>query len=267
MPIALVTGSTDGIGLETARQLLARGWDVLVHGRSQARAVQALETLGKGAQGRAQAVWGDLASMDSVRDLAGQVQTAAPALDVLLLNAGVFESRRSLSADGFERTMAVNHFAHLHLVLRLRRNLESAAAPRVVWVSSMVHCSAHLDLDDLDLARNWSGYGSYGASKLANAVCAAQMSRMAEFKRVLCFSLHPGVIGTKLLHQNFGSQGAPLKEGAETSIYCSTAAGLEALNGAYFNRSAPAKAHALVSDAAFGTGLWQTSLDRLKSWL
>jgi NAD(P)-dependent dehydrogenase (short-subunit alcohol dehydrogenase family) len=266
MPTALVTGSTDGIGLETARQLLQRGWRVLLHGRDSARAMSALKALGA-TGARAATVHGDLASMAQVQGLAAEVRQSADALDVLLLNAGVYESKRSVTADGFERTMAVNHFAHLLLALALKPLLSAAPSPRVVWVSSGVHRGARLDPADLDLGRGWDPYGSYASSKLANAVCAAEMARRPEHKGILSLSLHPGVVTTKLLTRNFGSAGVPVEEGARTSLHCALSPGLESRNGAYFNHCAPAEPDPRVKDPAFGRALWDQSLVRLKAWL
>lgn len=267
MPTALITGSTDGIGLETARQLLARGWRILVHGRDRDRAGSGLKALAGADAGNASAVWGDLASMPAVLDLAGQVTRAAPALDVLMLNAGVFESERSLTEDGFERTMAVNHFAHLLLGLRLRPLLKAAPAPRVIWVSSGVHRGASLDLGDLDLARDWSGYGAYAASKLANAVTAAEMARRPEYGGIVSVSLHPGVVGTKLLTRNFGKGGVPIEEGAKTTLFCALSPDLKRHNGAYFSQSAPAGPDPRVENPDFGEKLWKASVARLSAWL
>jgi NAD(P)-dependent dehydrogenase (short-subunit alcohol dehydrogenase family) len=266
MPTALITGSTDGIGLETARQLLAKGWRVLVHGRSPERAASAVKAL-EGAGGEAEPVGGDLASMDAVLELAEQTERTAPKLDVLLLNAGVFESKRSLSPDGFERTMAVNHFAHLLLALRLRARLAAAPAGRVIWVSSGVHHGARLDLDDLDLVRGWSGYGAYAGSKLANAMCAAEMARRSEWSGLPACSLHPGVVGTKLLTRNFGMGGVSTVEGSKTSVFCVLTPDLKRYNGSYFNHAAPAAADPRVGDPALGRELWERSLLRLRTWL
>jgi NAD(P)-dependent dehydrogenase (short-subunit alcohol dehydrogenase family) len=268
VPTALITGSTDGIGLETARRLLAKGWRVLVHGRNRDRAASALDALaGAGGEGAASAVWGDLASMAAVLDLAAQVGRAAPALDVLMLNAGVYEPKRSLSPDGFERTMGINHFAHFLLGLRLRGALKAAPAPRVIWVSSGVHQGATLDLGDLDLARDWSGYGAYAASKLANAVTAAEMARRPDFKGILSVSLHPGVVGTKLLTRNFGKGGVPVDEGAKTTLFCALSPDLKSHNGGYFSHEAPARPDPRVADPVFGEKLWNASVARLSAWL
>jgi NAD(P)-dependent dehydrogenase (short-subunit alcohol dehydrogenase family) len=266
MPTALVTGSSDGIGLETARGLLARAWTVLLHGRNPARAASAAQAL-SGGPGTVVPVSGDLASMDAVRDLGRQTLGAAPSLDCLILNAGVYESKRSLTADGFERTMAINHFAHVLLFSLLQKGLARAAAPRVLWLSSGLHQGAALDLDDLDLARGWSGGRAYGASKLANAVCAAEAARRSPVPGLLSFSLHPGVVHTKLLTQNFGGGGVPVAEGAKTSLHCATAAGLERFQGGYFSDSAPRKPDARVLDPEFGSQLWERSLERLNPWL
>jgi NAD(P)-dependent dehydrogenase (short-subunit alcohol dehydrogenase family) len=266
MPTALITGSTDGIGLETARQLLARGWRILVHGRDRDRAGSGLDALAGAGDGTASAVWGDLASMPAVLDLAEQVRRAAPDLDVLMLNAGVYESKRSLTADGFERTLAINHFAHLLLGLSLRPLLKAAPAPRVIWVSSGVHRGATLDVGDLDLARDWSGYGAYASSKLANAVTAAEMARRPEFKGIVSVSLHPGVVGTKLLTRNFGKGGVPIAEGAKTTVFCALSPDLKRHNGAYFSNAAPAGPDPRVEDPVFGGKLWNASLARLSAW-
>jgi NAD(P)-dependent dehydrogenase (short-subunit alcohol dehydrogenase family) len=265
VPTALITGSTDGIGLETARQMLDKGWRILVHGRNQDRAASAVKALGGPAN--AVAVWADLASMEAVLDLAAQVGRAGPGLDLLMLNAGVYESKRSLTSDGFERTLAVNHFSHLLLSLRLRTLLQAAPAPRIVWVSSGVHHGAALDLGDLELARGWSGYGAYAASKLANAVTAAEMARRPEFGGVVSVSLHPGVVGTKLLTRNFGKGGVPLSEGAKTTLFCALSPDLKRHNGGYYSQAAPARPDPRVEDPVFGRKLWDSCLARLGAWI
>lgn len=262
MPTALITGSSDGIGWETAKGLLAQGWTVLVHGRNKARAEEAVSAL-EGPRERVRPVWGDLASLEQVRNLAAQASALELALDALVLNAGVFESKPARTGDGFERTMGINHFAHVYLLLRLRQVLALAPAPRLIWVSSGVHHGAALDPQDLDLTRGWSPYGAYASSKLANAVCAAEIARRPEFRGILSFSLHPGVVSTKLLTRNFGATGVPRPQGARTSLYCILEPGLEARQGGYFERQALSKADPRVYDAAFGKELWEKTLERL----
>src|SRR5581483_5960687 len=178
MALHLVTGASDGIGKQTALELSRRGIRVLVHGRSEARAAQAVKDLqAANRQGDFQPVWGDFASMKDVEAMAARVLEAEKALDVLINNAGIFAKRREVTADGFELTMAVNHFAHVLLTHRLMPLLKAAAQGRVVNVSSGVHQSGRVDLDDLALSRGWSGTGAYASSKLANVLFTAELAR------------------------------------------------------------------------------------------
>src|SRR5581483_9059343 len=143
-----------------------------------------------------------------------------------LNNAGVFMQHRELSPEGFEMTMAVNHFAHFVLTHRLLPLLRRG---RVVNVSSMAHLRGHLDLKDLTLSRGWDGYGAYATSKLANVLFTVELAK----RGATAFALHPGVIHTKMLTTGFGAGGADVKTGAVTSVYCATEQGLP--NGAYFS--------------------------------
>jgi NAD(P)-dependent dehydrogenase (short-subunit alcohol dehydrogenase family) len=258
----LVTGANDGIGKETAKQLAALGHRLLVHARGEAKATQAAKALGL----QSVPVWGDLSDMGQVLKLAAQAQSLAPKLDVLINNAGVYQDRRELTKDGFESTMGINHFSHMLLTLKLLPQLKAASAPRVVTVASGVHLGANLDLDDLGISRSWSPYGSYSTSKLANALFAAELAAQ-QGNWLLSFSLHPGVISTKLLHKGFGSGGASLESGAKTSVYCATRDGLDKYNGGYFSNSAPAAANSKVQDTKYRKEFWDKSLGLLKPWL
>jgi NAD(P)-dependent dehydrogenase (short-subunit alcohol dehydrogenase family) len=268
MKTVLVTGATDGIGQETARQLLARGLRVLVHGRSQAKAEQHARALAAGQPGaQALAVWGDLASMRQVVALAEQVAKLAPKLDVLLNNAGVFEKRRQLTEDGFERTMAVNHFAPYLLTRRLGPTVQAAPAGRIVVVASMAHSGGELALDDLTFARGYDGYGAYSASKLANILFTRSLAQRLEGTRVTVNSLHPGVIGTKLLRAGFGMGGAPVEEGARTSVYLATSDEVAGVSGKYFVGCREATPSREARDPALAEGLWRESESLLAEFL
>ncbi|MGA8054985.1 MAG: SDR family NAD(P)-dependent oxidoreductase [Burkholderiales bacterium] len=181
----LVTGATDGIGRETARELLANGRRVLVHGRTRERAERTIAALAREQPDSAcDAVWADLSRMGEVVELAAQVRALAPALDVLINNAGVYEDHRELTEDGFERTMAVNHFAPFLLTHRLLPVLHAASAARVVTVSSIAHQSGRIDPDDLEFERGFSGYGAYAASKLANVLLTFELARRQRLSRL-----------------------------------------------------------------------------------
>jgi NAD(P)-dependent dehydrogenase (short-subunit alcohol dehydrogenase family) len=258
---ALVTGATDGIGRETARRLLGQGLRVLVHGRNEARAAQHAAELSRDGGGDAVPVWGDLSEM------AGQVERLAPVLDVLVNNAGVYQTRRQVTGDGFELTMAVNHFAVFLLTRRLLDRIASAPQGRVVTVSSMVHQGASLDLDDLAFERGFDGYAAYGASKLANLLFTRALAKRLEGSRATANALHPGVIGTKLLRAAFSMKGASVEQGARTPVYLATAEAVSAVSGRYFvdcRDTAPSKA---ARDGALAEALWERSGQLLAAFL
>lgn len=267
----LVTGATDGIGRETARQLLALGHRVLVHGRDRDKAERAAAQLAKAsAQGRALPVWADLSRMREIPALARRVYTHCEALDVLINNAGVMEKQRRLSEDGLEMTMAVNHFAPFLLTRLLLDLLQAAPAGRVVTVSSMVHSSGSLDLGAPSFLRargGYSGYDAYCASKLANVLFTAELARRLAAGKVTANCLHPGVIDTKLLRAGFAMTGSPVEEGARTSVFLATSDAVNGVSGRYFNNCREAPCSAAGRDPALAQSLWQATEAALLAFL
>ena len=262
---ALVTGATDGIGQVTAQELYRKGLTVLVHGRTEKKAVAGASALGS----RAVGVWGDLGSLEQVRQLATQVEAALAGkpLDVLLNNAGVFETERHESADGHELTMAVNHLAPFLLTKLLLPSLVKAPQGRVVNVSSVAHARGRLDLSDpstplrtgFDFNNAFDGYVAYAASKLANVYFTHALARRLERTAATAYALHPGVITTKLLRKGFGMGGAPRVEGAATSVYCATAPELAKVNGRYYSDAREVDCAAHAKNQELEEELWALS--------
>ena len=260
----LVSGATDGIGRETARQLLGLGHRVLLHGRSREKAEAAAVQLAKASSPREVAVpvWGDLSRMHEIGALAQQVRGQCKALDVLINNAGVLEKRQRLSEDGFEMTMAVNHFAVFQLTRLLLDLVQAAPAGRIVTVSSMVHGSGKLDLDApsfLHAGGAYSGYEAYCASKLANVLFTTELARRLGVSKVTANCLHPGVIGTKLLRAGFSMGGSPVEDGARTPVFLATSDAVAGITGKYFNDCREAQCSATARDPALARALWQAT--------
>lgn len=234
-PVILVTGATDGIGRQTALELLRKGARVLVHGRTEQKAVAVAETLAKDSgSSDVMVVSADLSSMSEVRRLANDVANRIDRLDVLLNNAGVFMSERRVTADGFEMTFAVNHLAPFLLTHLLLPQLKKSEQGRIVTVSSIAHSRGRIDFNDLTAAGYYHGYTAYAASKLANVLFAYEMARRIQGSSMTSNVLHPGVIATKLLRTGFGGGGGPLEEGAATSVRLALDPALAAVTGKYF---------------------------------
>ncbi len=258
---ALVTGATDGIGKQTAIELAKRGFRVLVHGRNEAKAESAAREIANQVNGaQVAAVHGDLSSLAEVRKLASRVSEKAPRLEVLVNNAGVFAKERSLTVDGFELSMGVNHFAPFLLSLLLLPTLRSESDARIVNVSSVAHNRGRIPFDDLTFEKSFDGYAAYAASKLANVLFTHALARRVAGSTVTTNALHPGVITTKLLKTGFGVDGASLEQGAATSVKLATDPALAGISGKYFSDEREATSSKASHDENDEERLWELSM-------
>jgi NAD(P)-dependent dehydrogenase (short-subunit alcohol dehydrogenase family) len=263
---ALVTGATDGIGVPTAIELARRGFHVILHGRRDERLAKA-QSLVRAAVPEAslESARADLASLAEVRALGHALAARHERIHALVLNAGVFAKGHEKSHDGHELTVAVNHLAHFALTLELLERVRAAASHdghgRVVTVSSIAHRSGAIDLAGLRAGGRHTDYEAYAESKLLNVVFAAELARRerAAGTGVTSNSLHPGVLATKLLKTGFGRGGAPVEEGATTSVFLATDPSVATTSGAYFVSSRVAPHHPSADDAKLGAEVWSIS--------
>lgn len=266
MSTILVTGATDGIGLETAKELALLGHEVVLHSRDAEKAMQAADKVRLSAPGaRLQTACADMSDLGQVVQMAHELNARMPRLDVLLHNAGVYMPQRKLSADGFEMTMAVNYFAPFVLTRWLLPVLKPSADPRVVTVSSVAHQSGRIEFDNFNSEREFDAYSAYANSKLADTLFA---NALAQRESWLCSnSLHPGVIDTKLLHTGFNMKGDTLENGARTSVYLATSPDVRGVTGRYFDDCREAQCSALASDHELDDALWRWTEHTLHDWL
>ena len=281
--ICLVTGATSGIGEATARGLAALGATVIVHGRDEDKGwhtIEALRQLVLSGQQRAQSeppppvsfARADLASLAEVHRLADELGRTLPRIDVLVLNAGLACAQRSLTVDGYERTFAVNHLAPFLLTALLRGLLERSAAARIVVVSSEAHRRAHLDFDDLMLARGYDQLRAYSRSKLANLLFTRALARRLAGTALTSNALHPGVVRTAifreapaLLRGVLATVGRLLlsspDQGARTSLYLASSQEVAGRSGEYYIRSRPVRPSDQALDDAAAERLWRASAE------
>ncbi|HEU4613717.1 MAG TPA: SDR family oxidoreductase [Kofleriaceae bacterium] len=269
MRVVLVTGSTDGIGRQTARQLAAKGMKVIVHGRSKPKVDAALAWLREELPGgELEGVAFDLGRLADVRRGAEQVLALAPKLHVLVNNAGIFATERIVTSDGVEMSFAVNYLGPFLLTELLGPRLTDSAdemASRVINLSSVAHTRGRIHFDDLQLEGSWTGYAAYAQSKLAQVMHALTLADRHEPTKLLAYSLHPGVVGTKLLRQGFGPiAGAEPAAGARTSVMLASGVGEDEPSGSYYSDGVATPPASAARDAEAREKLWDLSVKLAK---
>jgi len=268
----LVTGGSDGIGRATALGLAAMGAHLAITGRDRGRTENAAREIRAAGSGQVDVFVADLSSQSQVRRLADEVLQSLTRIDVLVNNAGGYWNTRHVTADGLERTFAVNHLAPFLLTNLLLDRLENSAPARVVTVSSNVQAIGRIDFEDLQGERSYSGARAYNQSKLANVLFTYELARKLRATSVTANALHPGVVRTSFGAEDPGGvqrlftpfmrpfMKAP-GQGAATSIHLASAPDLEQVTGRYFAGSKPRRSSRRSYDQAAAARLWQVSAD------
>jgi NAD(P)-dependent dehydrogenase (short-subunit alcohol dehydrogenase family) len=255
---ALITGSTDGIGKQTAFELAEMGARVILHGRNKAKAQQVLQEIErKTGNNRLDFFIADLSSLHQIRTMGAEIRRKYSRLDVLINNAGVAMNKLELSEDGYEMTFAVNYLAAFALTLLLMDLLAQSESSRVVNVSSMVH-SSFLNFDNLAEPRYFDGWEAYCQSKLCNILFTYELAEKLQDQGVTVNCLHPGVIDTKLLRSNF-SGGSPVTEGSRKLVFLATAPELAKMTGKYFKDNRQTRPAEIAYDPETRKKLWNLS--------
>ncbi len=252
----LVTGVSAGLGVETARALVAHGADVVGAARDLDKAHAATAAVRDAAAaggGSFEIVALDLASLASVRACADALLADGRPFDIIIANAGVMAPPFGRTADGFETQFGTNHLGHFVLVNRIASLLRSGG--RLVSLSSSGHRLADVDLEDPNFERTaYDPWIAYGRSKTANILFAVEFDRRHRERGVRAAALHPGVIRTELgrhmspadeealmasINAAQAAAGRPplrlksIPEGAATSVWTAMVADAEQVGGRY----------------------------------
>ena len=298
---ALLTGSTDGIGRAAAFHISRTGAvkTLVLHGRSADKVSSLAKELREGGPCNVELkiVLGDYSSLESVVELAEEVASVCPELNCVINNAGVLVDYHSLTKDGHEMTLGVNHVAPVVLTLKLLPLLERNKPSRLINVASMAHLyvgmsMAYKDeatgktirdgspLTSIDFSKvnpkvsaDFNPYFQYSLSKLGNVFFTTELERRMRlpencerFKGVVVNCLHPGVIDTKLfnvLSHRLGSSFTPsaVDSGIITIMHLLTSEEGGLVSGRYFNEEGRiAAANAIAENIEEMQKFWQVTV-------
>jgi NAD(P)-dependent dehydrogenase (short-subunit alcohol dehydrogenase family) len=210
--LAVITGATGGLGLETALALAGAGADVVLTGRNAQKGQAVLDTIrSRYPSAMIRYAHLDLASLASVRRFAEQFADEHTSLDLLVNNAGVMTPpKRQTTSDGFELQFGTNYLGHFALTGQLLPLLFAAREPRVVNLSSIAHKGgAKIHFDDLQWQHSYSPWRAYGQSKLAMLMFALELQRRSDANGwgLLSNAAHPGYARTDLIANGPGADG------------------------------------------------------------
>ena len=281
--LAIITGSTEGIGFEDALALSSAGWNVLMMGRNAQKGSEAIAKIHRiNPKAKLSFEKVDLANLSSIKDFASRVISKGQAINLLINNAGVMTPPKRLeTADGFELQFGTNHLSHFALTAQLLPLLRKAPDARVVTVSSVANRAGAINFDDLQSETSYSPSKAYAQAKLANLMFAFELQRQSEKHGwgITSLASHPGVSRTNLLITGAGRWSVfgmmrtllpflfqPSAQGALPTLYAATS--LDAKGGLYYGPNkmsetrgfpAIAKIPAQAMDKDVSLKLWNIS--------
>lgn len=229
----LVTGATDGIGLETAKMLASKGHHLLLHGRNPEKLKKVASMLSELANGVSVETYrADLSCMSEVEALAAAVTAGHDKLDVLINNAGVLKVNQPITQDGLDVRIVVNTLAPYLLTQRLLPLLGTSG--RVINLSSAAQ--APVDPQALAGQVELGDMAAYAQSKLALTMWSRSMALSLQDKGPIIVAVNPGsLLASKMVKEGFGMAGKDLAIGVDILVRAALSDEFAAASGQYFD--------------------------------
>ncbi|WP_017664595.1 SDR family NAD(P)-dependent oxidoreductase [Porphyrobacter sp. AAP82] len=246
-----ITGANSGLGQETARAMAARGAEVIMAGRDQAKLDESVAAIrADHPKAQLETITVDLTSLESIRAATSRARQRFAKIDILINNAGVMATPFSHTHDGFEMQIGTNHFGHFALTGELFPLIEKGHAKRIVNLSSRGHHFAPVDFEDPFFERRaYDPWTSYGHSKTANVLFSVGIEARYAVLGIHAYAVHPGGIQTNLgrhmtpemietlmarvTSRDTGFAWKTIPQGAATSCWAATAEELEGKGEVY----------------------------------
>nr|MBC8226465.1 SDR family oxidoreductase [Gammaproteobacteria bacterium] len=240
----IVTGATDGIGLEAATKIASLGNRVGLVGRNPEKGGKAIERITSlTGNDKLDFFQADLSSVSEINKLSEEIKNKYSKLNVLLNNAGGASKNKIITSEGLEKTFATNQMNYFTLTTNLMDMLSASEGSRVVNVASNAHIGADIDFHNINGEKGYSFWKAYCISKLMNIMFTYRLAEIQN--KVIVNALHPGFVDTNI----GGNEGSAIKKivkfgsklfartvenGADSSIYLSTSDEVNNISGKYF---------------------------------
>ena len=265
--LCLVTGANSGIGKAMATELARHGADVVMVCRSRQRGEEALADIRRDSgSDRVTLELADVGDMDSIRAFVERFGAKGRRIDVLANNAGVYLPTHTLTKQGHESMLAINHLGPFLMTNLLLDRLEGA---RVITTSSFAHSWSKLDFDDLGCARSFIPLRHYGTTKLMNILFTRELARREGGRGIVAHCFHPGAVGTGFGQDEPGLLSVGMKivkwamltpeQGADTGVFLATSDEALKSNGQYWSKRKIRKPWGVGTDDAVAARLWSAS--------
>jgi NAD(P)-dependent dehydrogenase (short-subunit alcohol dehydrogenase family) len=269
--LCIITGATSGVGYQAARRLAQGGADLVLLCRNLYKAAQVQAELRQKYGSQVDVLQADFSHLDEVRSAAASILASYPRIDVLINNAGLHTTHRTLTKEGFETVFCVNHLASFLLTRLLLDRMVDSAPSRILQVNSQGHRFGGLDLTDLNWERRrYRGLQGYGASKVAQLLTVWELAERLQGTGVTINAMHPGEVRT-----NIGMNNGPLYRfhkryliswmlkdpliSGEAIYYLAAAPEMAEVTGRFFNQTIEEKPAAFALDRELGKRIWVIS--------
>lgn len=277
----IVTGSSTGIGKETAAEFYRRGARVIMACRSVSRTQEAIDSIKQKTDkeknvGELVFRHLELSYWASVRKCAKEILNAEKSVDILVNNAGIMMCPKTLSENGIELQLATNHLGHFLFTLLLLPTMLKSAPARIINVTSLAHKwgDQKMHFDDINLDNNYTPSGAYGRSKLANILFTVELAKRLKGTGVTAYAVNPGVVHTELsrfvdqtvcpgaswLYNSFTRivVKSPA-QGAQTTLHCALDDKCAGESGLYYSDCKVMEPEPAAKDERVARELWDVS--------
>ena len=273
--LVLITGATEGVGKQTAIQLAAKGFSIVMMVRNKAKAEQTKkDIIALTPSAKVDYILVDLTSFKQVRDAAKKFNEKYDKLDVLINNAGLMYPERKITEDGFELCFQTNHLSHFLLTHLVLDKLKQSKQGRIINLSSEGHKMGKFDPDNFNAEKGYASVGQYCFTKLCNLYFTHSLAEKLKDTNITVNAVHPGVVASGFGSDHDKGLLKPIfsiarlfmvsnEKGAATSVFLASDPGVSKTTGKYFKNCKETRTGGITHSAQNQKILWDYSQEKV----